>query len=51
MTDGFVARHGYDAADPGCGSDLHTINIEHKAQVSMVIDFEKPLVLPKVNDI
>jgi hypothetical protein len=52
MADRFVAGNGYDSAQSQRGRDFHTVGIDHIywRQVSMVIDFEKPLVLPRVND-
>src|SRR5262245_57483050 len=52
VADGLVAGYRYDSAHSRRRRDCHMIGIGHIycRQVSMVIDFEKPLVLPRVND-
>ena len=51
MADGFIPGSHYPPADPCGWSDFKTAGIDHMAQVSMVIDFEKPSCYLKGDDL
>ena len=50
MTDGFVSGYRGGTLNFQGRRDFQPICVTHMAKVSMVIDFEKLLVLPKVDD-